>query len=78
MGTLKHASMVQYLSERSSSLFRKTFTFVAMTARDFSHARGERARFRQRNQPPLDGLKTLPTKTARLYCARHIASNESG
>jgi hypothetical protein len=29
MGTLKHDSMVQYFSERSSSRLRKTFTFCA-------------------------------------------------
>src|SRR3954451_3328107 len=40
MGTLKHDSIVQYFSERSSSRLRKTFTF----ARDFSHERVMRAR----------------------------------
>ena len=32
IGTLKHASIVQYLSERSSSLFRKTFTYARCSA----------------------------------------------
>lgn len=46
MGTLKHDSMVQYLSERSSSRLRKTFTFVRATRarRDFSHGRSGGAR----------------------------------
>ena len=62
MGTLKHDSIVQYFSERSSSLLRKTFTF----ARDFSHepAAGASSGTLQR--------KCLHTQTTHFYPASRI------